>query len=70
LKFKGQRVTAFCYVVLISLIIIKVVQREREEKLATYLREFLDQYVHGDKDGFINHAEAEARRLSNTGRFL
>ncbi|GMN56424.1 hypothetical protein TIFTF001_025530 [Ficus carica] len=44
---------------------LKVVQREREEKLARSLRDFLHQYVRGDKEGFIKHAEAEARRLSD-----
>ncbi|XP_078172078.1 DNAJ heat shock N-terminal domain-containing protein [Carex rostrata] len=49
---------------------LKVVQREREEKLARFLREFLNQFVRGDKEGFINRAEAEARRLSNTASGL
>lgn len=44
-----------------------MVQREREEKLARSLRDFLHQYVRGDKEGFIKHAEAEARRLSDAG---
>ncbi|XP_026455388.1 chaperone protein dnaJ 10-like [Papaver somniferum] len=45
---------------------MKVVQREREEKLARLLRDFLDQYVHGDKKGFFQHVEAEEKRLSDT----
>ena len=44
----------------------KNVQREREEKLARFLKEFLSQYVRGDKEGFANRAEAEAKRLSST----
>ncbi|KAF4402293.1 hypothetical protein G4B88_003214 [Cannabis sativa] len=43
----------------------KAVQREREEKLARLLKDFLNQYVRGDKDGFIRHAETEAKRLSD-----
>ncbi|KAL6522150.1 hypothetical protein OROMI_032027 [Orobanche minor] len=43
---------------------LKVVQREREEKLARILREFLSHYVHGDKEGFSRRAESEVERLS------
>lgn len=46
---------------------MKVVQREREEKLARILKDFLHQYVRGDKKGFIQRAEAEAERLSSAG---
>jgi len=46
--------------------VFKNVQREREEKLARFLKEFLSQYVRGDKEGFANRAEAEAKRLSST----
>ena len=49
---------------------MKVVQREREEKLARFLKEFLNQYVSGDKEGFFHRAEAEAKRLANTGCHL
>uniref|UniRef100_A0A0D9VH24 J domain-containing protein n=1 Tax=Leersia perrieri TaxID=77586 RepID=A0A0D9VH24_9ORYZ len=45
---------------------LKGVQREREEKLARFLKEFLSQYVRGDQDGFANRAESEAKRLSST----
>ncbi|KAB2093780.1 hypothetical protein ES319_A02G116300v1 [Gossypium barbadense] len=45
---------------------MQAVQKEREEKLAKSLRDSLNQYVRGDKDGFIQHAESEARRLSDT----
>ncbi|XWS25043.1 hypothetical protein CRYUN_Cryun27aG0037000 [Craigia yunnanensis] len=45
---------------------LKAVQKEREEKLARLLKDFLNQYVLGDKDGFLQHAESEARRLSDT----
>ncbi|CAN6244684.1 unnamed protein product [Urochloa humidicola] len=49
---------------------LKNVQREREEKLARFLKEFLSQYVRGDKEGFANRAEAEAKRLSSTSSGL
>ncbi|KDO85337.1 hypothetical protein CISIN_1g0137321mg, partial [Citrus sinensis] len=44
---------------------MKVVQKEREEKLADILRGRLNQYVQGNKEDFINYAEAEVSRLSN-----
>ncbi|XP_077229494.1 chaperone protein dnaJ 10-like [Tasmannia lanceolata] len=44
---------------------MRVVQKEREEKLAEILKDRLNQYVHGNKDGFSSHAEAEVSRLSN-----
>ncbi|CAA3020345.1 Hypothetical predicted protein [Olea europaea subsp. europaea] len=44
---------------------LKAVQREREEKLARKLKDFLYQYIRGDKDGFLNRAKAEAERLSH-----
>ncbi|KAJ0256006.1 DNAJ heat shock N-terminal domain-containing protein [Hirschfeldia incana] len=44
---------------------LKAVQREREENLARFLKDFLNQYVHGDKEGFIHRAESEANRLSD-----
>ncbi|KAL0323297.1 UNVERIFIED_CONTAM: Chaperone protein dnaJ 10 [Sesamum angustifolium] len=44
---------------------LKVVQREREEKLARKLRDFLHYYVRGDKEGFLKQAESEAERLSH-----
>ncbi|GLT31740.1 hypothetical protein SLA2020_064510 [Shorea laevis] len=44
---------------------LKAVQREREEKLATSLKDFLNQHVRGDKHGFVQRAESEARRLSD-----
>ncbi|XP_014503936.1 chaperone protein dnaJ 10 [Vigna radiata var. radiata] len=43
---------------------LKAVQREREEKLARNLKDYLAQYVRGDKKGFFLRAESEARRLS------
>lgn len=43
---------------------LKVVQKEREEKLARFLKDFLSQYVRGDQKGFFHRAESEARRLS------
>ena len=47
---------------------MQAVQKEREEKLARLLKDFLNQYVLGDKDGFLQHAESESRRLSDTGK--
>ncbi|CAL5323780.1 unnamed protein product [Camellia sinensis] len=44
---------------------LKAVQKEREEKLARKLRDLLQQYVRGDKVGFIHCAESEAERLSH-----
>nr|KYP73256.1 Chaperone protein dnaJ 10 [Cajanus cajan] len=46
------------------IILSLAVQREREEKLARILRDYLSQYVRGDKKGFFQRAESEARRLS------
>ncbi|KAF2594258.1 hypothetical protein F2Q70_00045578 [Brassica cretica] len=46
---------------------LAAVQREREENLARFLKDFLNQYVHGDKEGFIHRAESEAKRLSDAG---
>lgn len=42
-------------------------QKEREEKLATTLKGFLNIYVQGDKLGFLKRAQSEASRLSRTG---
>ncbi|KAK6939159.1 DnaJ domain [Dillenia turbinata] len=44
---------------------MRVVQKEREEKLADILKGRLNQYVQGNKDEFISYAEAEVSRLSN-----
>jgi hypothetical protein len=44
---------------------MRVVQKEREEKLAEALKNKLHMYVQGHKDEFIQHAEAEVVRLSN-----
>ncbi|KAG6737059.1 hypothetical protein POTOM_059963 [Populus tomentosa] len=44
---------------------MRVVQKEREEKLAEILKDRLNQYVQGNKQEFIKHAEAEVARLSN-----
>lgn len=45
----------------------QVVQKEREEKLAEILKGRLNQYVQGNKEEFVRHAEAEVARLSNAG---
>ncbi|KAF8694881.1 hypothetical protein HU200_037981 [Digitaria exilis] len=44
---------------------MRVVQKEREEKLAEALKNRLHLYVQGSKEEFIQHAEAEVTRLSN-----
>ncbi|KAF3673649.1 Chaperone protein dnaJ 10 [Capsicum annuum] len=44
--------------------VMKGVQKEREEKLARILKDFLQQYVRGDRVGFIRRVESEAERLS------
>ncbi|XP_034675970.1 chaperone protein dnaJ 10 isoform X1 [Vitis riparia] len=44
---------------------LKAVQKEREERLARLLKDFLNQYVQGDKRGFLHRAESEAKRLSD-----
>ncbi|MED6125408.1 Chaperone protein dnaJ 10 [Stylosanthes scabra] len=43
---------------------MRVVQKEREEKLAEILKGRLNQYVQGNKEDFVAHAEAEVARLS------
>ncbi|XP_076881766.1 chaperone protein dnaJ 10-like [Bidens hawaiensis] len=44
---------------------MRIVQMEREEKLIELLKNRLHEYVQGNKDDFIRHAEAEVSRLSN-----
>ncbi|KAF2311982.1 hypothetical protein GH714_027658 [Hevea brasiliensis] len=44
---------------------MRVVQKEREEKLVQILKDRLNQYLQGNKEEFINHAEADVTRLSN-----
>ncbi|XP_021284444.1 chaperone protein dnaJ 10 [Herrania umbratica] len=44
---------------------MRIVQKEREEKLAEILKDRLNQYVQGNKEEFVNHAKAEVSRLSN-----
>lgn len=44
---------------------LKAFQKEREEKLARNLKGLLQQYVRGDKVGFVRCAESEAERLSH-----
>ncbi|KAK4767771.1 hypothetical protein SAY87_002912 [Trapa incisa] len=44
---------------------MRIVQREREEKLAQILIDRLNQYVQGQKQELIRHAKAEVNRLSN-----
>jgi hypothetical protein len=47
---------------------LKAVQKEREEKLARFLKDFLNQYAQGDRVGFLRRAESEAKRLSDAGK--
>ncbi|KAK1419686.1 hypothetical protein QVD17_28949 [Tagetes erecta] len=44
---------------------MRTLQTEREEKLIVLLKNRLHEYVQGNKDDFIRHAEAEVSRLSN-----
>uniref|UniRef100_A0A7N0SZZ8 J domain-containing protein n=1 Tax=Kalanchoe fedtschenkoi TaxID=63787 RepID=A0A7N0SZZ8_KALFE len=44
---------------------MRVVQKEREEKLAEHLINRLNLYVQGNKEEFVSQAEAEVARLSN-----
>lgn len=44
---------------------MRVVQKDREEKLADLLKDRLNQYVQGNKEDFVRYAEAEVSRLSN-----
>lgn len=43
---------------------MKVVQKEREDKLAEILKDRLHQYVIGNKEAFVSNAEAEVAKLS------
>jgi hypothetical protein len=58
----------FSLVVFMSLTMMQVVQKEREEKLADILKNRLHLYVQGNKEEFIQLAEAEVTKLSNAGR--
>nr|AFK44348.1 unknown [Medicago truncatula] len=44
---------------------MRIVQKEREERLVEILKGRLNQYVQGNKEDFVNHVEAEVARLSN-----
>ncbi|PON35899.1 Terminal organelle assembly protein [Parasponia andersonii] len=44
---------------------MRVVQRDREEKLAEILKDRLNPYVKGNKEKFVSDAEAEMAKLSN-----
>ncbi|KAG5542641.1 hypothetical protein RHGRI_022232 [Rhododendron griersonianum] len=46
---------------------MRVVQREREEKLAEILKDRLNLYVQGNKEDFVRKAEDEVLRLSTAG---
>lgn len=47
---------------------MQAVQKEREDKLAQILKDRLNPYVQGDKEGFMHHAKSEVQRLNNAGR--
>jgi hypothetical protein len=46
---------------------MQAVQKEREEKLAETLKNRLHIYVQGNKEEFVQLAQAEVTRLSNAG---
>ena len=43
-------------------------QKEREEKLITFLKNRLEPFVEGQPDQFVDWAKSEARRLSQAGK--
>lgn len=49
---------------------MQTVQKEREEKLITLLKNRLEPFVEGQTDEFINWANSEARRLSKAGKLF
>ncbi|KAJ0024263.1 hypothetical protein Pint_09398 [Pistacia integerrima] len=61
----NMQIFAYFQCVVQIICLLQVVQKEREEKLAAILRDRLYKYVQGNKDEFINNAEAEVSRLSN-----
>ena len=46
---------------------VQAMQKEREDKLVTTLKNKLEPFVEGQTDEFVNWATAEARRLSTAG---
>ncbi|CAN1163051.1 Chaperone protein dnaJ 10 [Linum perenne] len=44
---------------------MRVIQKEREERLVQILKDRLNQYVQGKKEEFVKYAESEVTRLSN-----
>lgn len=46
---------------------MKVLQKERDEKLITNLKIRLETFVEGQENEFTNWAQSEARRLSTAG---
>uniref|UniRef100_A0A2P2K1X6 Chaperone protein dnaJ 10 n=1 Tax=Rhizophora mucronata TaxID=61149 RepID=A0A2P2K1X6_RHIMU len=49
---------------------MKALQKEREEKLITILKNCLEPFVEGQVDEFVKWANSEARRLSRAGILL
>nr|CAN63215.1 hypothetical protein VITISV_042970 [Vitis vinifera] len=46
---------------------MRALQKEREEKLITILKNRLELFIDGQTDEFVNWAKSEARRLSKAG---
>lgn len=47
---------------------VQAMQKQREDKLVTTLKNKLEPFVEGRTDDFVNWATAEARRLSTAGK--
>jgi hypothetical protein len=65
-----MQILVFIWILFANSWFLQVVQKEREEKLAEILKDRLNQYVQGNKEEFVRHAEAEVARLSNAGNLF
>jgi hypothetical protein len=65
-----MQILVFIWILFAKSWFLQVVQKEREEKLAEILKDRLNQYVQGNKEEFVRHAEAEVARLSNAGNLF